>query len=156
MAENSSELDEKLISAWVTLTGTLKNTRITKGLVYNEAIVMLFVYRRWRVEGAEYVSFKDLVAETGMLKSLVNRTIDALVEKGMLVRCEGVDKRTTLVRIQPEHIAPYLAVHERSLELAHSLREIIGDEDAEAFVRISRKISERIREEAAQGRTGKP
>ena len=136
MAENSSELDEKLISAWVTLTGTLKNTRITKGLVYNEAIVMLFVYRRWREEGAEYVSFKDLVAETGMLKSLVNRTIDAL--------------------IQPEHIAPYLAVHERSLELAHSLREIIGDEDAEAFVRISRKISERIREEAAQGRTGKP
>ena len=34
-------LEEQLISAWVRLTGILKNTRSTKGMVYNEAIVML-------------------------------------------------------------------------------------------------------------------
>ena len=38
MQENS--LEEQLISAWVRLTGILKNTRITTGMVYNEAIVM--------------------------------------------------------------------------------------------------------------------
>lgn len=39
------DLDEELITAWVQLTGILKNTRITKGLVYNESIVMLVAYR---------------------------------------------------------------------------------------------------------------
>lgn len=154
--KGDTQLEEDLILAWIHATGVLKNTRITQKMIYNEAVVMSIVYERYREDGVGAVTFGEICRRTRMLKSLVNRTIDALVEKGMLVRCEGVDKRTTLVRIQPEHIAPYLAVHERSLELAHSLREIIGDEDAEAFVRISRKISERIREEAAQGRTGKP
>ena len=140
MAENSSELDEKLISAWVTLTGTLKNTRITKGLVYNEAIVMLFVYRRWREEGAEYVSFKDLVAETGMLKSLVNRTIGTLASRGFLERRTGEDKRTTYVVPVKKKLPEFLEEHERSLALARRIIGLIGEEDARTFCRIAEKV----------------
>lgn len=136
------DLDEELISAWVQLTGILKNTRITKGLVYNEAIIMLAAYRRYREDGDGLISFKELVRETHMLKSLVNRTIDSLVKKNMLVRCEGKDKRTTFVRLIPENLEAYLTVHEESLTLAHNVRELIGDEDAEAFIRIAQKITE--------------
>ena len=75
-----------------------------------------------------------------MLKSLVNRTIDSLVEQGYLERSEGKDKRTTFVRIVPEHLEGYLAVHERSLALARELTQIIGEEDAHAFVRIVEKL----------------
>ena len=134
-------LEEQLISAWVRLTGILKNTRITKGMVYNEAIVMLVAYNRYREDGDGLVSFKELVSETRMLKSLVNRTIDALVEKKMLERCDGADKRTTFVRVIPENLTDFLAVHENSLALAAKLIGIIGEEDAEAFVRISEKIA---------------
>ena len=98
-------LEEQLITAWVRLTGIFKNTRITKGMVYNEAIVMLVAYNRYREDGKGLVSFKEIVSETRMLKSLVNRTIDSLVAKGYLTRCEGKDKRTTFVRILPENIA---------------------------------------------------
>ena len=119
MQDNS--LDEQLISAWVRLTGILKNTRITKGMVYNEAIVMLVAYNRYREDGEGLVSFKEIVSETRMLKSLVNRTIDSLVQKGHLARCEGKDKRTTFVRIVHENLGDYLAVHEHSLALARSL-----------------------------------
>lgn len=135
------ELDEQLISAWVRLTGILKNTRITKGLVYNEAIVMLTAYRRYRKDGVGLVSFKELVQETRMMKSLVNRTINSLVEKEMLVRCEGEDRRMTFVKLVPQNLDTYLAVHEQSLALATQMRETIGDEDAEAFVRIAEKIA---------------
>ena len=76
-----------------------------------------------------------------MLKSLVNRTIDSLVAKGCLERCEGKDKRTTFVRILPDNIGDYLAVHARSLALAHNMIEVIGKEDAETFVRIAEKIA---------------
>ena len=139
MQDNS--LDEQLISAWVRLTGILKNTRITKGMVYNEAIVMLVAYNRYREDGEGLMSFKEIVGETRMLKSLVNRTIDSLVAKGYLARCEGKDKRTTFVRILPENIAGFLEVHEHSLTLARSMAELIGEEDAEAFVRIADKIA---------------
>ena len=79
-------LEEQVITAWVRLTGLLKNTRITKGMVYNEAIVMLFAYNRYREDGIGVISFKEIVTETRMLKSLVNRTIDSLVTKGYLAR----------------------------------------------------------------------
>ena len=133
-------LEEQVITAWVRLTGLLKNTRITKGMVYNEAIVMLFAYNRYREDGIGVISFKEIVAETRMLKSLVNRTIDSLVAKGYLARCEGKDKRTTFVRILPENIGEYLDVHEQSLSLASHMIGIIGREDAEAFLRIVNKI----------------
>ena len=134
-------LEEQLITAWVRLTGIFKNTRITKGMVYNEAIVMLVAYNRYREDGKGLVSFKEIVSETRMLKSLVNRTIDSLVAKGYLTRCEGKDKRTTFVRIVPENIGGFLEVHAHSLELARNMMQIIGTEDAEAFVRISDKIA---------------
>ena len=81
-------IDENLITAWVQLTGILKNTRITKGLVYNESIVMLTAYKKYIEDGEGLVSFQALVRETRMLKSLVNRTIDSLVGKKLLTRCE--------------------------------------------------------------------
>ena len=138
MQENS--LEEQLISAWVRLTGILKNTRITKGMVYNEAIVMLVAYNRYREDGEGLVSFKEIVAETRMLKSPVNCISDSLVQKNYLQRCEGKDKRTTFVRVVPENLGEYLTVHEQSLALAHSLAEVIGEEDAQAFIRIVNKI----------------
>ena len=139
MQDNS--LDEQLIYAWVRLTGILKNTRITKGMVYNEAIVMLVAYNRYREDGEGLVSFKEIVSETRMLKSLVNRTIDSLVAKGFVERCEGQDKRTTLIRLLPENMGEFLGVHENSLALARNMAQIIGEEDAEAFVRIADKIA---------------
>ncbi|MDE5896282.1 MAG: MarR family transcriptional regulator, partial [Clostridia bacterium] len=136
------ELEEQLILAWVKLTGTLKNTRITQGMIYNEAIVMMIAYNRFREDGEGLVSFKEIVSETKMLKSLVNRTIDSLVKKNFLERCEGKDKRTTFVRPVKENLSIFLAVHDQSLTLAHNVAEVIGREDAEAFVRLSRKICE--------------
>ena len=133
--------EEQLITAWVRLTGIFKNTRITKGMVYNEAIVMLVAYNRYREDGVGMVSFKEIVSETRMLKSLVNRTIDSLVAKNFFERCEGRDKRTTFVRILPDNIGAYLAVHEQSLALARSMIDIIGEEDTEAFLRIADKIA---------------
>lgn len=136
------ELNERLITAWVRLTGTLKNTRITQGMIYNEAILMNIAYRHYLEDGTGTVSFKQLVAETNMLKSLVNRTIDSLVAKNLLERIEGTDKRTTFVRLVPENIDAYLDVHDKTLALVDDLVKIIGEEDAEAFLRISEKISD--------------
>lgn len=134
-------LDEELILAWVKLTGALKNTRITQGMIYNEAIVMMLAYNKYREDGEGVISFREIVEQTGMLKSLVNRTIDALVKKEFLIRSDGADKRTTFVRPNGEKLASFLEVHNRSLALAREIERIIGKEDALAFVRISEKVT---------------
>lgn len=138
---NREKLEESLITAWVRLTGVLKNTRITQGMNYNEAIVMLIVYNRFRKDGEGLTPFKEIVRETKMMKSLVNRTIDSLVKKELLERCEGTDKRTTFLRPVKNNLDEYLKVHEQSLELARSIISIIGAEDAQTFINVSEKIS---------------
>ncbi len=132
-------LDEELITAWVALTGVLKNNRITQGLNYNEAIVMNIAYHHY-CDNEGLTPFKSIVTQTKMLKSLVNRTIDSLVRKNLLERCEGTDKRTTFVRPVKENLPVFLKVHEQSLALARAAIGIIGEADVRTFVRISERI----------------
>ena len=136
-------LAEQLLAAWVKLTGVIKNSRVTKGLAYNEAIVMLLLYNRFLEDGDGLVSIKEITWETKMLKSLVNRTVNTLEEKGLLERCQvSGDKRMVFIRCIKEKLDTFLTVHNTSLHLAQNLIEIIGEEDAQAFVRISKKISD--------------
>ena len=134
-------LPEQLLRAWVKLTGMVKNSRITKGLAYNEAIVMLLLYNRYQKDGIGMISMKEIAEETKMLKSLVNRTINALEEKGLLERCTSEDdKRVIFVRCLKEKLDTFLSVHNSSLAISQKMIDIIGEEDAEAFVRITHKI----------------
>ncbi len=132
---------EQMIHSWVKLSGILKNTRITKGLMYNEAIVMLLVYNRYCEDGVGKISIKEITASTKMLKSLVNRTVNALIKKELLERCESDgDKRIVYVRCIEEKLNIFLEVHNASLKLAKNIVDIIGEEDAAAFIRLVDKI----------------
>lgn len=138
--EENTELEEGLILAWVRLTGAVKNTRITHGMIYNEAIVMMIAYEQLKKDGEGIVSFKDIVSETKMLKSLVNRTIDSLVQKGYLQRCAGKDKRMTFVKPVQNNLGDFLAVHRESMQLAKRIISVIGEEETRTLIRISEKI----------------
>lgn len=128
-----------LIQAWVQLSGMLKNSRFTKELPYNEAIVMLQLYQ----SGGKAISIKEITASTHMLKSQVNRTINSLEEKGLLERCEGEgDRRIGYVRPAKEGLSVFLQVHASSMEIAKDIGSIIGPEDTEHFIRIVNKLSQ--------------
>ena len=130
-----------LLKAWVKLSSILKNSRITKGLMYNEATIMLLLYDRYLQDGMGMISIKEITAETKMLKSLVNRTINSLEKKGLLERCEGNgDKRVIYVKCIQEKLPVFLEVHNSSLRLAQGIIGIIGPEDAETFIRIVQKL----------------
>lgn len=132
---------EKILVSWITLSGIIKNSRITKGLQYNEAIVMNVIYNRYTEDGEGLVSIKEITAKTRMLKSLVNRTVNSLIKKGLLQRCESSgDKRVVYVKCVKEKMDIFLKVHGGSVKIANSIIEILGDEDAEAFIRIVEKI----------------
>ena len=134
---------ENLLSAWVKISSIMKTSRLTKGLPYNESIVMLLLYKRYLADGTGYVSIKEIIEETNMLKSLANRTVNALEKKGLLVRCDlPGDKRLGYVRCVPEQLGVFLDVHESSLSLARRVIELIGTEDTVAFTRLVAKMND--------------
>ncbi len=128
-----------LIQAWVQLSCILRNSRFTKALPYNEAIVMLQLYQA----GDRPITIKQITEQTHMLKSQVNRTINSLEEKGLLERCEPEgDRRLGHVRMRNDHLALFLQVHNESLQIAKEIGTIIGPEDTENFIRISNKLAQ--------------
>lgn len=128
-----------LIQSWVQLSGMLKNSRFTKELPYNEAIVMLQLYQA----GNSPISMKEITAKTHMLKSQVNRTINSLEEKGLLERCESEgDRRVGYVRAIKERMDLFLQVHASSMDIAENISNIIGPEDTDHFIRIVNKLAQ--------------
>ncbi|MBD5094883.1 MAG: winged helix-turn-helix transcriptional regulator [Subdoligranulum sp.] len=136
-----SELRERMLTAWTDISGYLKNSRMTQGITYNEAVTMKLVYEQYQKDGVGLTPVQTILKRTHMLKSLGNRTINALCAQGYLVKEQnGPDARMLYVRPVPERLPDFLAVHERSLQLAGAVIEILGEQDAESFVRICEKF----------------
>ncbi len=134
-------LEERLLTAWTELSGILKNSRMTQGITYNEALTMKLVYDQYREDGVGLIAVQSLLKRTHMLKSLLNRTLNSLCAQGYLVKEQhGPDARMLYVRPVPQRLPDFLAVHRRSLRVAEAVIGAIGEEDAESFVRICQKF----------------
>lgn len=136
-------LEENMLDAWIGARGMLKNSKITKSLTYNEAVVMKIVYDQYRQDGVGRTAVSTIVRRTNMLKSLVNRTINALCQRGCLRRERGEeDGRNLFVYPVEERLGEFLSVHQQSLTLARRIVDVIGEEDAAAFVRMVEKLEQ--------------
>ena len=138
---DETDLRERLLSAWIGINGIFKDSRVTRDLTYNEAVVMKLVYDQYRVDDLGRVSMQTVLKRTNMLKSLANRTVNSLCEQGYLLReRDDEDARMLFVRLAPDRLSDFLVVHGRSLELVQAVIDVIGDEDAVQFVRICEKF----------------
>ena len=139
--DQKNEIQNELILAWVRLSGIIKNNRITTTLKYNEAVIMLTVYNRYLKDNVGLTSVQDIIKETGMLKSLANRTLGELEKQGLITFEQGkTDRRTKFVRLVKEKLDVFLAVHNSSLGVSKSIVDIIGEDDADTFIRIVKKL----------------
>lgn len=135
-------LCEQILEAWVGMTCMIKNSRLTEGLTYNEAILMMFAYQNRPVDGMGEISVGELLRKTNMLKSQISRTIESLTEKGLIEKMRSEqDSRTLQLKISPKGMTVFTPVHNRSLAMVDHVLALIGTEDAEAFIRIYQRLS---------------
>lgn len=138
----NDKLEEQVLTAWIGLNGLLKDSQMTQGLTYNEAVTMKLVYDRYRADGEGRTPVRYITGQTRMLKSQVNRTLNTLCAQGYLVReRDEKDARSLFVRPVPDRLEDFLAVHRRSLAMAQAVIRVIGENDAAEFVRICGKLS---------------
>lgn len=134
-------LQEQMLSAWIGLNALLKDTRVTKSMSYNEAIVMHVVLENYQKDGIGLTPVSQIISQTRMLKSLVNRTINKLYVQGYLEkRKDSEDGRMLSVLPVKEKLPEFLEVHRHSLDLARKAIDVIGKEDAARFIDIAQKL----------------
>lgn len=122
---------DRLLSAWLTLTSSLWNTRLVTSMTFNEAHVLGLLLRH--ISDAPMTA-TDLVAHTRLLKSQMNKLITTLEGKGFIARERSEsDRRMIYIRLTPEGKAAYLHEHAGVDSILDQLIERIGAQRASAI-----------------------
>ena len=93
-------INERILNLWLDVASLINNQRLVSYLSFNEANIC---NRLWRQRGQEkdYLTQSELCNETGIEKSLMNRTLRSLEEKGIIERTKAVvDRRIVQVKLK--------------------------------------------------------
>ena len=149
-------LNEKVLSAWLTISSVINNERLVSSIPFNEAHVCNLLYRQ-RLESPEvYLTATELCAQTRMLKSQMNKVLVSLEKQNMIERFPAQDdKRKAYIRLVEENLPKFEAVHARSIALVDRAIERLGEKDAnqlaDLFLRVANYVDESLIEDGEHG-----
>lgn len=137
------QLNENLLSAWLSLSSVVNNERLVSSIPYNEAHVCNLLYRRRMETPDQYYTASELCEKTRMLKSQMNKVLASLEKKGMIKRFPAQDdRRKAYVRLIEDNLAPFERVHANSLSLVDKAIERLGEEDAKEAVILLNRLAQ--------------
>lgn len=139
--------NEAVLNAWLKLSTSVCNERIVPDMPYNESLICNLLYRAQKEQPERVLTATDLCNETHILKSLMNRTLNHMEEKGLIKRVRSEkDRRQVYVHLNPEKVGIYEEQHKKILDFVDSLMERIGWERADEIIRLFTLISETAEE----------
>jgi len=143
-------LNEKVLSAWLTLSTVVDNERLVSTIPFNEAHVCNLLYEQRRDFPGEYLTATDLCARTRMLKSQMNKVLTSLEKQNMIVRTPAPDdKRKAYIQLVEENLHRYEAVHARTMLIVDHAIEQLGVETSEQLVDLFLKVAKVVDESLA-------
>lgn len=127
--EDQLAAGEALLSAWLSLTSTLWNTRLVTSMTFNEAHVLGILLRCG--DAPEPPTATDLIARTHLLKSQMNKVLTSLERSGYITRARAEsDRRRVRIRLTPRGEAAYRSEHARIEAILRRLVDRIGAQRA--------------------------
>ena len=135
-------LNERLLTAWLTLSSVVNNERIVSTIPFNEAHVCNLLYRQRMIDRNTYLTATDLCSQTRMLKSQMNKVLTSLEKREMITRFPAPeDRRKAYIRLREDNMDKFEEVHARSIHLVNCAIDGLGEELAEQAVDILTRIS---------------
>lgn len=135
--------NEALLGAWLRLSTSINNSRLTSDMPYKESLICNILYRNSLDTPDRLLTATDLCSMTKMLKSQMNRTLNQLEEKNMITRERSPeDKRKVYIHLEPEQAQAYLDQHEKILSLLDAIIERLGVEETENAIHVLHTISD--------------
>ena len=140
-------INEKVLSAWLKLSTAICNERIVSELPYNESLVCGILHENAVEHPEEKITATDLCEKTNMQKSLMNRTLNSLEEKGLIFRKRSEkDKRQVFVSMNMENAEVYERQHKNILRVVDEIIEKVGKEKADEIISLFTLISNKAKE----------
>ena len=131
-----TDLNEKVLEAWLELTAAINNDRLVPYLTFNEALVCHYVYLK-----DEAMTASLLCAKTGILKSQMNRILNQLEAKGSIIkRRSDTDRRD--IYIEPNRDdSTYAVLHEQILEIVDKITSKLGPEKSQEVINLFNQVA---------------
>ena len=140
-------INEKVLSAWLKLSTAICNERIVSELPYNEYLGCGILHENAVEHPEEKITATDLCEKTNMQKSLMNRTLNSLEEKGLIFRKRSEkDKRQVFVSMNMENAEVYERQHKNILRVVDEIVEKVGKEKADEIISLFTLISNKAKE----------
>ncbi len=138
-------IEEDLLNAWLKMSVCIKGNRILKELSFNEITILN------ALNGGD-LTFKMILEKTKMLKSQLNRVLNALINKKMVISyANNNDKRSIIYSLNNQNREIYDNEHKRILIIMNSIKNSLGEDetkrlalDIERATDIVNKIGESI------------
>lgn len=142
MEERMDSLNERLLSAWLTMSSVVNNERIVSRIPFNEAHVCNLLYRQRTIDPAVYLTATDLCAQTRMLKSQMNKVLASLEKREMIERFPAPgDRRKAYIRLREDNLDKFEEVHAQSIRLVDNAIAGLGEARAKLAVEILSEIA---------------
>ncbi len=137
-----SNLNERLLRAWLNMSTSVVNDRLVTELSFNEALICNILFREQLIDGDRRITATDLCEKTKMLKSQMNRTLNQLEARGIIQRERSTeDKRQIFVTMNPERAGLYYQLHTRILGIVDNIITQVGTEKAEIATSVFNEMA---------------
>lgn len=140
-------MNEELLDAWLRLTVAINNEKVVSDLPYdmpyNESLICNILYKNQIHDPIRRLTATDLCNETKMQKSQMNRTLNSMEEKNLIIReRSGLDKRQVFISLDMRQLEIYQEQHRKVLQIVDTLVEKIGEEKAEQALELFKTIAD--------------
>ena len=127
------DVKEKALDAWLQLITAVNTERIVTNMTFNEAVVCNILNRNKE----KVFTATELCNKMKMQKSLMNRTLTSMEEKGWISRIRStLDKRQVFVKWNEQANAIYEKEHETVLNLVDRILSKVGYEKANEVIQM--------------------
>lgn len=136
-------LNESLLDAWLRISTSVINSRVISELSYNESLVCNALYKAKMAQPEQQLTATDLCNSTKMLKSQMNRTLNQLEKKSIILRERSADdKRKVYISMNIDEISEYEKQHKEILYLIDNIIEKLGANKVEEVITLFYQISD--------------
>ena len=134
-------INEDVLTAWLRRSRVICNERLVTELPLNESLVCNAICRSLRQDPDRPITATWLCSELKMQKSLANRTLTSLEEKGIIIRSRSEDDKRN-VFITFNHTETYEEQHGQILALVDTILEKIGKDKANDILTLFHLIAD--------------
>lgn len=135
-----ANLEEIMLKAWINMSVNTRENRLLNELSFNEMLVLNMIQDK-------ECSFKELVNELNILKSQLNRVIQNLVQKKLIIAYTPENDKRSLMIKKGDNTELYKQEHARMIEIMKKIRKQIGEEDTLKLIYLLNQVASLVKEE---------